>query len=65
MRKRTAKWIKKAHVFRSDEYVCSACGCRAARPGRICPGCGAAMKGSKYDPAWVDELEWLDAFLDD
>ena len=59
MRKKTAKWIKRTHVFRRDEYVCSACGCITARPGRTCPGCGAAMKGSKYDPNWVDEMERL------
>lgn len=65
MKKTVAKWIRKTHVFRKDEYVCSACGCCAAKPLQSCPRCGASMKGAKYDPSWVDEMEMIDVFLDD
>ena len=65
MRKKTSKWIKKTRLFRSDVYVCFSCGFSAARPSRTCPGCGAVMKGTRYDPTWVDEMEMIDAFLDD
>lgn len=66
MRKgKTAYWTHRDHLFRKDEYICSSCGYRAARPLGTCPGCGARMKRSKYDPSWVDELEILDAILDD
>ena len=31
----------------------------------LCPQCGLPMKGSKYDPSWVDEMETIDAIFDD
>ena len=65
MRSRSAKWIRHTHLFRRDEYECSACGCRALKPFWVCPGCGLPMKGSKYDPSWVDEMEAIDAMFDD
>lgn len=60
-----ARWIRRSHLFRADEYVCSRCGRRAERPARICPGCGAPMRGAKYDPAWADEAEELELLLGD
>ena len=63
--KRAARWIRHTHLFRKDEYECSACGFAADKPYRICPHCGLAMKGSKYDPSWVDEMEMIDAAFDD
>ena len=63
--KNSARWIVHTHVFRGDEYECSACGEVVSKPKKSCPNCGAVMKGSKSDLGWVDELEALDAFLDD
>lgn len=65
MRKKSAYWIRKTHLFRSDEYVCSACGSRTDKPYVACPGCGLPMKGAKYDASWVDEMEEADIFFDD
>ena len=65
MRKKTAQWIQHTHLFRTDEYECSVCGSRTDKPYRTCPSCGVPMKGSKYDPSWVDEMEMIDAILDD
>lgn len=65
MRKKTAKWIKRTHLFLKDEYECSACGSQTDKPYRICPQCGIPMKESKYDPSWVDEMEMIDVILDD
>ena len=63
--KKTAKWIQRTHFFRADEYECSECGEIADKPYRECPCCSARMKGGRYDPSWVDELELLDEMLDD
>lgn len=64
-KQRSAYWIHRDHLFRKDEYLCSACKYRAEKALGTCPGCGARMKRSKYDPVWVDELEMLDAIFDD
>lgn len=58
-------WIRKTHLFRADEYICSGCGAVCARPYKTCPSCGAVMGKTKYDPSWVDEAEGLSAILDD
>lgn len=58
-------WIRRTHVFRGDEFVCSACGAVAGRAKRLCPKCGAVMKGVKSDHGWVDEMEAIDAFFED
>lgn len=65
MKKKTAHWIRHTHLFRKDEYECSACACRAGKPYKTCPHCGQPMKGAKYDPSWVDEMEAMDAIFDD
>lgn len=57
---KTAYWIRKTHLLRADEYVCSACGRRFRRPSPLCPSCGRRMTRSKYDASWVDEAEFLD-----
>ena len=62
---KTAVWIRRTHLFRADELVCSACGAVSAKPYRVCPACGAAMKKTKADPSWVDEAEAMSALLDD
>lgn len=65
MKTKTARWIRHTHIFRKDEYECSVCGCLTDKPYRTCPNCGLPMKGAKYDSSWVDEMEAIDAFLDD
>lgn len=65
MKNKTAQWIRRTHIFRRDEYECSACGEIADKPYKICPCCGRHMKGGKYDPSWVDELEIIDSLFDD
>lgn len=57
MKQRTAHWIQKTHLFRSDEYICSACNYKAKKAERLCPGCSSIMKNCKYNPNWVDEIE--------
>ena len=59
-----ARWKKRTHLFKADDYVCSACHKASARPAGVCPCCGAVMKKTGYDPHWVDEIENMDAFLD-
>lgn len=63
--KKSAYWIQRTHLFRADEYLCSACGAVSNNPYRECPRCGCRMKKNKYDPSWVDEAETLSAILDD
>ena len=65
MRRKSAYWIQRTSVFREDVYECSACGYISDRPYMPCPNCGRPMKGTKYDPSWVDEMEAMDAFFDD
>ena len=62
---RSAHWIQRTHLFRSDEYICSACDASCKKPYTVCPACGTSMKKAKYDPSWVDEAESISALLDD
>lgn len=62
---KAAHWTQKTHLFRPDEYVCSACKTSCSKPFTVCQNCGAPMKKTKYDPSWVDEAEGLSAILDD
>ena len=61
---KTAHWIHRTHLFRPDEYICSACKASCNKPYKVCPSCGVPMKKAKYDPSWVDEAEELSALLD-
>lgn len=63
--KKTAKWIRRTHVFKKDEYECAACSFKTDKPKKKCPQCGLPMKGSKYEPSWVDEMVLIDTILDD
>jgi rubrerythrin len=65
MRRKSAYWIQHTSVFYGDEYECSVCGYISDEPYTPCPNCGRPMKGSKYDPSWVDEMATMDAFFDD
>lgn len=60
-----ARWIRRTHLFRPDEYLCSACGASCDRPSLLCPACGAPMKRGNAEPSWVDEAEELSAMLDE
>ncbi len=60
-----ARWIRKTHLLKADEFICSRCGAAYGRPYQVCPNCQSVMTGSKYDPSWVDEAEGLSAMLDD
>ncbi len=60
-----ANWIQKTHLFRSDEYICSACKSSFSKPYSICPECNSTMRKAKYEPSWVDEAESLSAMFDD
>ncbi len=60
-----AHWIQQTHMFRKDEYECSSCGYLTEKPMPTCPRCGVKMKGSKYNPSWVDEMAEFDAIFED
>ena len=62
---KVAHWTQRTHLFRRDEFICSACKSSADKPYKACPTCGAPMKKTKYDSSWVDEAEGLSALLDD
>ena len=62
---KTAHWTQRTHLFRADEFICSACRAVCNNPYRICPSCGMPMKKTKYNPSWVDEAEGLFVILDD
>ena len=64
-KQKTAHWTQRTHLLRRDEYVCSACGTAAEKPYKTCPGCGMSMKGTKYEPTWVDEAEMMDIIFKD
>lgn len=51
-----ARWKRKQHLFRADEYICSRCSAASAKPYRHCPHCHAAM-AQKKSLHWIDELE--------
>lgn len=62
---KASHWIQRTHLFRADEYICSACRSVYDKLYKVCPVCGVPMKKTKYDASWVDEAEGLSALLDD
>lgn len=58
-------WIRRDHLFKADEFVCSVCGASYPRARQRCPACGAVLDRTKYDPVWADEAELMSAVLDD
>ncbi|MBO6017641.1 MAG: hypothetical protein J6P42_06355 [Oscillospiraceae bacterium] len=58
-------WTRRTHLFRADEYICSACGRVSAKPWKTCPECGSIMKKVKAEASWVDEMEAASAIVDD
>ena len=65
MSKKTPHWIRKTHLFRADEFVCSVCGAVCPKPYKICPSCGVNPGKTVYSPDWVDEAEMISAIMDD
>ena len=63
-KKKVPYWIQKTHLFRKDEFICSACGCKAKKAYRYCPACGSYMIKVRYDASWVDEAEFMDMMWD-
>ena len=59
------RWIRRTHLGRADEYLCSRCGASYGKPYKICPNCQSAMGKSKFDPSRVDAVKGLSALLDD
>lgn len=60
-----ATWIRRSHLLRKDEYICSACKKTVDKPVSVCPFCGTRMGKTKYDAGWVDEAEAMSALLDE
>lgn len=60
MKEKKSELIHKTHFLKDDEYICKACGYRAKKAFKVCPGCGAKIKRKNYDPSWVDEMDFLD-----
>jgi predicted amidophosphoribosyltransferase len=65
MKEKDAHWIRYEHLFRDDDYKCSACGCKTAKPEPFCPRCKTEMKGVKSDPVWVEEMADYDEIFGD
>ena len=63
--KKSGYWKHESHLFGGDSFECSVCGSKFRKIAKECPKCGSRMKKSKYDPKWVDELEFYDAVFDD
>ena len=58
-------WIQKTHLFRKDEFICSACRAACDKPYQICPVCGTEKTKVSYEASWVDEAEEMSIMLDD
>ena len=57
--------MRKTHLFRADEYICSQCGASCDKLYKVCPSRQPLMGEAKYDLSWVDEAESLSVILDD
>ena len=60
-----AHWIRRTHLLRADEYICSRCGTSCGKPHKLCSNCRSTIGRSRFDPSWADEAEGLSALLDD
>ena len=63
--KRTPYWIRKTHLMRADEFVCSECGVLSPKPYKVCRNCGTRLEKTSYSPSWVDEMEKFSSLMDD
>lgn len=62
---KTAHCTQRTHLYRADEFICSACRHVSGKPYNVCTTCRAVMKKARYDANWVAEAEGLSAILDD
>ena len=60
MKQTRTYWIRNTHLFDLDDYECSACGSKVAKPSDRCPSCGKVMCGQKEGKSWVDEAAYMD-----
>ncbi len=60
-----AYWTQHTHLFKKDEYECSACGAMYDKPCAVCPNCNSQMGKAKYDASWVDEMAEYDEIFGD
>ena len=58
-------WTRHTHLFKKDEYECSACGAMHDKPYAVCPNCNSRMGKVKYDASWVDEMADYDEIFGD
>ena len=58
-------WTQHTHLFKKDEYECSACGAMHDKPYTVCPNCNSQMGKAKYDASWVDEMAEYDEIFGD
>lgn len=58
-------WTQHTHLFKKDEYECSACGAMHDKPYAVCPNCNSQMGKAKYDASWVDEMADYDEIFGD
>lgn len=59
-RNKIGHWTKQEHLFGEITYECSECGSCYSKPEVFCPHCHAEMRKTKYDPVWVEEMEYFD-----
>lgn len=62
---RNAYWIKHTHLFRANDYKCSACNALYDDPYDICPSCGSLMGSPISDTSWIDEMADYDSMFGD
>lgn len=60
-----AHWTQHTHLFKKDEYECSACSAIHDKPYVVCPSCNSRMGRVKYDASWVDEMAEYDEIFGD
>ncbi len=58
---KSAYWIRKTHLLRRDEYLCSVCRAVSAKTEKVCPNCGAKLNQVKKDLNWIEGAEILSA----
>ncbi|GEM_PF-2336805 len=57
--------IRKTHLLRPDEFICSCCGFIGEHPFSECPKCKSEITKVKHTASWVDEIELEDIIFHD
>ena len=65
MKRKQPYWIRRTHLLRRDEYICSECRAVSQKPYAHCPRCGTKLSREKSDLHWIAEAELMDFVLDD